>query len=104
MLEHQKRTYEVQIGGLPLKLKSSHDSLTVDQLTQLVNDKVEAAIAAHPSLSYQKALLLAALHMAEDLVLLKRSVLSELDQLELQAKQIFIDLESSPISRIRLDN
>lgn len=100
----EKQTYEIQVGGFPLKLKSSHDSQTVDQLASLVNEKVEAALAAHPSLAYQKALLLACLHMAEDLVLLKRTAMRELDQLELQAKQVFVDLESSPLSRIRLDN
>ena len=103
-LNDNKQTYEIQVGGFPLKLKSSHDPQTVEQLSVLVNSKVEAALAAHPSLSYQKALLLACLHMAEDVVLLKRTALRELDQLELQAKQVFVDLESSPLSRIRLDN
>lgn len=103
-IESQKQTYEIQVGGFPLKLKSSHDAETVNELVKLVNEKVESALANHPSLSYQKAILLTCLHMAEDLVLLKRAALRELDLVEMQAKQIYVDLESSPLNRIRIES
>lgn len=99
-----RKTFEVQVGGLSLKLKSSHDRETVNQLIGLVNAKVEGAHKAHPQISYQKALLLACLHLAEEQVLLKRGLSQELDQVENQVQQIFIELESSPLNRLRVDS
>ena len=103
-LESEKKTFEVNIAGLPLKLRSSHDLNTVQELIDLVNEKVEAASQSNSQPAFQKALLLACLHMAEDYVLLKRTAVRELNHLENKANQIFLDLESSPLSRIRLDN
>ncbi len=98
------KTHEVQIAGLPLKLRSSHDAQTVVELVELVNDRVEKAIQLNPSLSFQKALVLASLHIAEDLLLLKRTTHGELDTLERKTKRILAELESSPIARMRMDN
>lgn len=98
------KTHEVQIAGLPLKLRSSHDAQTVAELVELVNDRVEKATQLNPNLSFQKALVLASLHIAEDLLLLKRTTHGELDNLERKAKRILIELESSPIARMRMDN
>lgn len=103
-MESGKESYEVQIAGLALRLKSSHDRATVSELIQLVNDKVEQAMKANPQCSFQKALLLTALHIAEELVLLKRSARRELDDLESKAKRILSDLESSPLAQNRLSN
>ncbi len=103
-MDASKQTYEVQIAGLPLKLRSSHDAKTVNELIELVNERVQIALEQNPNISFQKALLLTALHIAEDLVLLKRTTTSELDDLEIKAKRIISELESSPIARIRLDN
>lgn len=97
-------THEVQIAGLPLKLRSSHNAQTVNELITLVNDRVEKAMKMNPNLSFQKALVLASLHIAEDLLLLKRTTQGELDNLERQAKKILSELESSPVARIRMDN
>jgi cell division protein ZapA len=98
------KTHEVQIAGLPLKLRSSHSAQTVSELIALVNDREEKAMKLNPNLSFQKALVLASLHIAEDLLLLKRTTHGELDQLERQAKRILSELESSPVARIRMDN
>lgn len=100
----EQKTFEVQVGGLTLKLKSSHDRETVSQLIALVNAKIDGAEKAHPQISYQKALLLTCLHLAEELVLLKRGLSFELDQVERQVQQIFIELESSPLNRLRVDS
>lgn len=102
--EQLKDSYEVQIAGLPLKLRSSHDPQTVQQLIALVNDKVQKALSGNPNISFQKALLLASLHIAEELVFLKRTALGELAYIENEAKEILSELESSPIVRIRMDN
>jgi cell division protein ZapA len=93
-------TYEVQVAGLPLRLKSSHDENTVQELIDLVDSKIKEAISSNSSLSFQKALLLASLHVAEDLVFLKRAVRSRLDSLEGKAKGILRELDSSPLAQL----
>lgn len=96
-------TYEVQVAGLPLRLRSSHDVQTVQELISLVDDRVKQALSANSSVSFQKALLLASLHIAEDLVFLKRAARSRLEQIEGKAKNILSELDSSPLARINLD-
>ncbi len=100
----EKSLFEVEIAGLPLKLKSSHDEQTVRQLIEMVNSRVNEALALSPSISFQKALLLASLHIAEDLVFTRRMALAELDQLESKAKNILSGLESSPLSRMGIES
>jgi len=103
-VELEKETFEVQIAGLPLRLRSSHSAQTVEELVSLVNDRVQKATAGNSNISFQKALLLASLHIAEDLLFLKRTAGRELEALEGKAKKILSELESSPLARIRLDN
>ena len=99
----QSETYEVQVAGMPLRLKSSHDQETVQELIDLVDGKVKAAMSSNSSISFQKALLLASLHVAEDLVFLKRAVRSRLDSLETKAKGVLTELDSSPLARLNVD-
>lgn len=96
-------SYEVQVAGLPLRLKSSHDEQTVQELVELVDRKVKEAMNSSSSISFQKALLLASLHVAEDLVFLKRAVRSRLDTLETKAKSILSELDSTPTGQISVD-
>lgn len=96
-------TYEVQVAGLPLRLKSSHDEKTVQELIQLIDHKVNAALASSSNISFQKALLLASLHVAEDLVFLKRALRDRLDSLETKAKSILTELDSTPAARLTID-
>ena len=103
-MEHQKTTYEVQLAGIPLRLKTSHDQATVDRLVEKVNEKVQMVTSEQSSLSFQQCLLLASLHLAEDFLKTNKSALLELEAIETQAKSILSDLESSPISRIRVDS
>lgn len=103
-MDLQKQSYEVQIAGLPLKLRSAHDADTVNELISLVNDRVQKALEGNPHISFQKALMLASLHIAEDLVFLKRTALAELDSLEHKAKNVLADLESSPAAKLRLES
>ncbi len=95
-------TYEVQVAGMPLRLKSSHDETTVQELIDLVDGKIKEALSGNSSVSFQKALLLASLHVAEDLVFLKRAVRSRLDSLETKAKGILTELDSSPLAQLSL--
>jgi cell division protein ZapA len=96
-------TYEVQVAGLPLRLKSSHDEKTVQELIDLVDGKIKEALSANSNISFQKALLLASLHVAEDLVFLKRAVRSRLDTLEDKTKSILTELDSTPLARLTVD-
>ena len=93
-------TYEVQVAGMPLRLKSSHDLATVQELIDLVDGKIKEAMSSNSSISFQKALLLASLHVAEDLVFLKRAVRNRLDSLEAKTKGILSELDSSPLTRL----
>lgn len=102
--QNQKgETYDVQVAGLPLRLKSSHDAQTVQELIDLVDGKVKEAMAANPNISFQKALLLATLHVAEDLVFLKRALKGRLDNLETKAKGILSELDTSRLTRLTID-
>ena len=96
-------TYEVQVAGLPLRLKSSHDEKTVQELIDLVDGKIKEALTANANLSFQKALLLASLNMAEELVLVKRAVRSRLDTLEGKTKSILTELDSTKLTRLTVD-
>lgn len=96
-------SFEVHVAGLPLRLKSSHDEMTVRELIRLVDNKVEAAMESSSSISYQKALLLACLHMAEDLVFLKRAVSARLDGLESRAKDVLSELNSTPAGHLTIE-
>lgn len=98
-----KQSYEVTLAGLPLKLKSSHDDETVQELADLVNQKIDDVLSSNSSVSFQNALILASLHIAEDYILLKRSALQELDKIEKRTEKVLSHFEDSPISQIRLD-
>ena len=67
--ESNKTLYELSIAGLPFKLKSSHDEQTVQQLVEFVDQKVKEALQATKSGSFQSAAILAALNIAEELVM-----------------------------------
>ena len=96
-------TYDVQVAGLPLRLKSSHDEKTVQELIDLVDGKIKEALTTNSNISFQKALLLASLHVAEDLIFLKRAVRSRLDTLEHKSKSILSELDSTPLGRLTVD-
>lgn len=95
----ERQAYEFKIAGLPYRLKSSHDSKTVEELVQFVNQKMDQAMAATKSGSFQSAAVLAALNIAEELILLKRKALGELDQLEQKAARISQDLEGFKVNK-----
>lgn len=88
-----KTLYEVQIAGLALKLRSSHDEKTVTDLVQFVDEKVKEAMSVNTSVSFQNAIVLAALNIAEQLLLLKKAAGHELDRIEDRTRQILEQLE-----------
>lgn len=91
--ETAKNVYEVQVAGLPMKLRSSHDAQTVSELINLVDTKIKEATTANTSVSFQNALILATLNIAEELLLLKKTATLELDRVEKRAQNLLNQLE-----------
>jgi cell division protein ZapA len=98
-MDDSRKTYELTFGGLPFKLRSSHDEETVRELSDFVEKKLQQALAATKSGSYQSAAILTALNIAEELILLKRRALLELDRIEQKAAKISQDIENSKSPR-----
>lgn len=83
-----KNVYNVHVAGLPLRLRSSHTEDVVEELVQIVDQKVKEAMQTNSTASYQNALVLATLNMAEELLLLKKTLFAELDQIEVRARDV----------------
>lgn len=86
---------QVLIAGVPLRLKSSHDEETVSELVRMVDEKVCQALPLTKTGSIQNAAILAALNMAEELLLLKRQARELTDNLEAKVSRVIDDLEKS---------
>lgn len=97
------RVFEVEIAGVPLRLKSSHDEQTVKELVELVDGKVREALSASKTGSIQNAVILASLNLAEEFLMLKRKTKSELEGLESRAQRVLMELESSRASQHSLN-
>ena len=90
-----KKTHEFNIAGVPYKLKTSHDDALVNELVEFLNQKMSQALAVSKNGSYQNAAVLTALHLAEELLLLKRKAAHELEILEEKILKLSHDLENS---------
>ena len=93
--ETRATLYEVGIAGVPLRLKSSHDEQTVNDLVSLVDRKIREALPLTKTGAVQNAAILAALHLAEECLLLKRKAQIELDWLEAKTLKVISDMENS---------
>lgn len=80
---------------MPYKLKTSHDDETVKELVDFVNHKMNQALAVTKNGSFQNAAILTAMNLAEELILLKRKALIELDRIEEKTIRLSLDLEHS---------
>ncbi len=85
----------VSIAGVPLRLKSSHDVETVNELVRMVDEKIRQALPLTKTGSIQNASILAALNMAEELLILKRRARELVDSLEIRVARVTEDLEKS---------
>lgn len=90
--------HEVKIAGVPLRLKSSYDEPTVNELVALVDQKVREALNLTKTGSIQNAAILASLHLAEEVLLLKRKARLELEGLEVKTLKVISELESSRVT------
>ena len=78
-MQQDIKTYEVEIGGVPLRLKASHDQETVDEILNMVEEQMDKKLA---QTSLRNSALLACLRLAEELYLLRKKTKEELDTLE----------------------
>ncbi len=86
---------DITIAGTRLRVRTSLNDEKVSQLVDLVDSKVKSAMKRSNSKSYHKALILAALNIAEELLTLKNQVRKELDTLEDRARDVLTELEST---------
>lgn len=98
VLDSRPRLFEVVIAGVPLRLKSSHDEQTVKELVALVDRKVNEALPLTRTGSIQNASILASLHLAEEILTLKKLASAELEKLENKTLKVISELESSRIT------
>ncbi len=91
----EKKVYDFKIAGLPYRLRSSQDDATVNDLVQYVDQKIQQAMKATRSGSVQSAAVLAALNIAEELIVLKRRALREIEHIEDKALKLAQDIEQS---------
>ncbi|MCB0394214.1 MAG: cell division protein ZapA [Bdellovibrionales bacterium] len=98
-----KNLFEVEIGGIALKLRTSYDEDTVNQLVKFVDERFNESLAATKSGSLQTAAILTALNIAEENLLLKKRAGIELDQIQNKARRILSHLESSQIPKSEMD-
>lgn len=78
-MQKDTKTYEVEIAGVPLRLKASHDQDTVNEILNMVERQIDPTLA---KTSLRNSALLACLRLAEELYLLKERTKEELDNLE----------------------
>lgn len=99
-----KKSYELNIAGYPLRLKSHHDEALVQELVEYVNEQIRLAMTHTKTGSLQNAAILAAFNIAEEMALLKRKAYSELERLEEKALKLRTDLEESKVNKMGSDN
>lgn len=91
----EKKTFNFLIAGVPYKLKSSHDDATVQELVDFVNTRMDQAMAVTKNGSFQNAAVLTAMNIAEELILIKRKAIRELERIEGKALRLSLEVENS---------
>jgi len=95
----KKQTFDFKIAGVSYKIKTLHDEKTVEELVNFVNDKVSDALKVTKNASFQNAAVLAALNIAEEMLLLKKTAQAELEKIEQHALKLSKDIENSKIQK-----
>ncbi len=95
-----KKLFHFKIAGVSYKIKTSHDEKTVNELVEFVNTKVTEAMGVTKNSSFQNAAVLAALNIAEEMILLKRRAQAELNKLEAKAQKLSQDLENAKTNKV----
>ena len=89
------KRYEVRIGDCSLKLKSSHNLDTLNEIVKVVEHYIRSSKADNQALPAQKAFALSCLNMAEELVCLKKALRMKLERLESSTQDVYSELKSS---------
>lgn len=89
----ERNVYEFTIGSIPFKLRSSLEPKMVQDLVSMVDGRIQGAMSALKSGSFQSAAVLAALNLAEDLLVIKKQALKEVELLETETRKMAIELE-----------
>ncbi len=97
---NSKKLFHFKIAGVSYKIKSSHDEETVNELVEFVNNKVTEALNLTKNSSFQNAAVLAALNIAEEMILLKRRARAELEKLESKALKLATELENAKANKV----
>lgn len=92
----QLRVVNVEIAGLPLRLRTSHSESRVKELVALVDQKVREALPMTKTDSLQNAGLLACLSLADTLMSLRDLVDGELLDIEKRTTALIEQLDSQP--------
>lgn len=92
-MQQDIKNYEVEIAGVPLRLKSSHDQETVNEILVMVEEQMDQKLA---KTSLRNSALLACLRLAEELYLLKRQTKEELDSLEARTLEQISQIQQAP--------
>jgi len=93
------RSFEFMIAGVPYKLRTNHDEVTVQELVDFINSKMNHFLRGTKNGSFQNAAVLTAMNLAEELLLLKKKASQELERLEEKTLKIAMDLENSKIQK-----
>lgn len=97
------QTFDVEIGGIHLRLKSSHSKETVDKIAELVNSNIQKTMQASKTDSLQIAAILTCLNLVEENLMFKKKALHELKLVESKAQEIVANLESTRTPQVGLD-
>ena len=92
-MQQDIKNYEVEIAGVPLRLKSSHDQETVNEILSMVEEQMDQKLAKD---SLRNSALLACLRLAEELYLLKKQTRQELELLENQTLEHIAQIQQTP--------
>ncbi len=95
----QKQTFDLSIAGVSYRVKTSHDAETVQRLVELVNSKIEEAQTLTKNGNFQGAAVLAAIHLAEELLQMKHKANLHLKSLEDKLLRLAVDLEKSKLTK-----
>ena len=92
-MEQDIKTYDVEIAGVPLRLKASHNQETVNEILKMVEEQMDPKLA---KASLRNSALLACLRLAEELYLLRQKTKEELDLLESQTLDQISQIQQAP--------
>ena len=110
----KNKTYSIDIAGLSLKLRTTHNEDTVNELVSFVNDKIKRAVPSNKTGSgptgsgktgsVHTATVLACLNIAEELFFLKKKALLEIEEVEQKAQRILSHLDHSRQTKTGIEN